>query len=524
MTLDCDERGQLISTALRPIERWTRGAKLLAFGLLAVVLWGAYAYLLQLRYGLGVTGLDSPIFWGIYITDFVFFIGISYGGTLTSGILRVTGAEWRKPLTRMAEAIAVFALVVGPINVIFDLGRPDRIPNLFKHSHFTSPLLWDVYAIGAYFVASVAYLYLPLIPDIAIIRDQYPQRRFYRWLALGWCETEAQRRLLKRAIATMAVLIIPLAITVHTVVAWVFAMTVQPMWHSTIFGPYFVMGAIYSGVATLLVAIAVIRRVYHLEQFVQPKHFEYLGYLLLTLAALWGYFTFAEYLTTYYGAQPDEMRVFRAKVSGEFAGMFWFMVYSMVGVFLTLTLPLIPAPRRRRGAMLVRVLPLVLAGAAILACVVVGRLYLQSARAEHTASSPASPSPWSLPALGYHGIALMFLMFLVWSFADVLRARPVLRIVLASVLVNIGMWLERYIIVVPSLSHPRLPLGVIVYSPTWIEWSLTAANFALFALLFLIFSRYFPMLPIWEMQGEEGAAAPAPALITGHRSSPAPPI
>jgi Ni/Fe-hydrogenase subunit HybB-like protein len=513
------ETEQLVDTALQPTERWTPGVKLVALALLAVVLWGVYLYTRQLRHGLSVTGLDCPVFWGIYITNFVFFIGISHAGTLISAILRVTGAVWRKPLTRMAEAITVFALVVGPLNVIFDLGRPDRVPNMIKHPHFASPLVWDICCISTYFVASITYLFLPLMPDIAILRDRYPERWWYRWLALNWRNTEAQQRMLRRIISIMAIVVIPIAISVHTVVSWVFAMTLQPMWHSSIFGPYFVVGAIYSGIATLLIAIAILRRAYHLEEFVKPRHFEYLGYLLITFAVAWGYFTFAEFLTTYRGNAPEEMRVFNAKLSGEFAGVFWAMIYSMVAAFLTLTLSQIPVAERKAEAVLGRVLRPVLVGAAMLACVVMGRLYLHPALTAAVPSAPIHSPVWNPPAVAYHGAALLFLILLVWTLAPVLHTRPVPRIVLASVFINIGMWLERYVIVVPSLSHPRLPLRIAVYHPTMVEWSLTAADFALFALLFLLFSRVFPMLPIWEMLEKEEVPVPAAELEPGYAGS-----
>src|SRR3989338_2342316 len=245
------------------MTRFSRPFFLLVGFLLAVICFAAYAWVHQLRDGLVVTGLNRPGFWGIYITNFVFFIGISHAGTLISAILRLCRAERRRPITRMAEAITVLVLFVGASNIIMDLGRPDRALNVILHPNFRSPLLWDVTSITTYLTASILYLYLPLIPDLALLRDRLPRRRWlYRRLALGWTGTPQQQRRLEMAISIMAVVVIPIAVSVHTVVSLVFSMTIQPMWHSTIFGPYFVVGAIFSGIAALIVAMAILRKVY----------------------------------------------------------------------------------------------------------------------------------------------------------------------------------------------------------------------------------------------------------------------
>ena len=415
----------IASDIVAPMTRWPRGYFVLVGCLLAVIAFAAYAWTYQLRFGLGATGLGRPVFWGLYITNFVFFIGISHAGTLISAILRLCRAEWRRPITRMAEAITVLVLFIGAGNVIMDLGRPDRALNVILHPNFRSPLLWDVTSITTYLTASTLYLYLPLIPDLALLRDRLPKRRwFYRILALGWTGTPQQQRRLEMAIAIMAVVVIPIAVSVHTVVSWVFAMTVQPMWHSTIFGPYFVVGAIFSGIAALIVAMAILRKAYHLEDYLKPIHFNNLGILLLVMACLWLYFTFAEYLTTFYGHQPEEMAVFWMKISGPFAPYFWGMAVC---------------------------------------CFVI-------------------------PA----------------SLLSVPRARTITGTVVASSFILIGMWLERFIIVVPSLSNPRLPYPGGVYCPTWVELAITAGAFAVFFLFFCIFVKVFPIISIWEVQeGQE---------------------
>ncbi|MBI3997004.1 MAG: polysulfide reductase NrfD [Candidatus Omnitrophica bacterium] len=415
----------IASDIVTPMIRWPRGYGVFVGCLLAVIAFAAYAWTQQLRFGLGVTGLTRPVFWGLYITNFVFFIGISHAGTLISAILRLCRAEWRRPITRMAEAITVLVLFIGAGNVIMDLGRPDRALNVILHPNFRSPLLWDITSITTYLTASMLYLYLPLIPDLAILRDRLPRRRwFYRPLALGWTGTPQQHRRLERAIAIMAVVVIPIAISVHTVVSWVFAMTIQPMWHSTIFGPYFVAGAIFSGIAALIVAMAILRKVYHLEAYLKPIHFNNLGILLLVMACLWLYFTFAEYLTTFYGHQPEEMAVFWTKITGPFAPYFWAMAVCCF------------------------VIPVILLG---------------------------------IP-----------------------RLRTISGTVAASGFILIGMWLERFLIVVPSLINPRLPFPGGVYHPSWVELAITAGAFATFLLFYCLFIKVFPIISIWEVQeGQE---------------------
>jgi Ni/Fe-hydrogenase subunit HybB-like protein len=404
----------------------------------AVVAWAIFAWVWQLTNGLGVTNLGRPVYWGLYITNFVFFIGVSHAGTLISAILRIVQAEWRRPITRMAEVITVLVLFFGVGNVLLDLGRPDRALNVILHPQFRSPLLWDVTSISVYLTCSTIYLYLPLIPDIALLRDRTTGWRhtFYTKLALNWTGTPQQWHRLERAIGIMAILVIPVAVSVHTVVSWVFAMTIQPMWHSTIFGPYFVVGAIFSGIAAIITAMVIVRRVYHLEAFLKPEHFSNLGKLLLVMACLWLYFTFAEHLTAWYGQEPDEIAVFNAKLFGPFAPLFWAM---------------------------------------LVCCFVV---------------------PFAILCNSY--------------------TRTITGTLVASIFVNIGMWLERFTIVVPSLSNPRVAIHTFVYVPSWVEWSLMAGCFAAFTLLYMGFTKLFPIVSVWELTEERGESkAAAPAALTG---------
>ncbi len=312
---------------LRPIEGGGGGFRV-AFTLLTLVLLAGWILFgRQILYGLGVTGMNQPVGWGFYIVNFVFFIGISHAGTLISAILRLSKAEWRRPITRMAEVITVVVLAIGGFHPLLDMGRPERLLNIFTAGRLQSPLLWDVTAISAYFMASTVYLYIPMIPDIALLRDRgaWPHT-LYRFLAWGWEGTPRQHAVLNRAVSIMMVVVIPIAVSVHTVISYIFAMTLQPGWHSTIFGPYFVVGAIFSGIAALMMVMIVMRRVFHLEGYLKQVHFEQLSKLLLVMSLLWFYFTFSEFLTAFFGNEPSEMRVFAYKLSGPYAPFFWGMV------------------------------------------------------------------------------------------------------------------------------------------------------------------------------------------------------
>ncbi|GMR12959.1 MAG: polysulfide reductase NrfD [Gemmatimonadota bacterium] len=424
---------------LRPLVSTSRAYYVILSVFAVVFLWGIYAYYLQVRYGLGRTGMNRPAYWGIYIIDFVFFIGISHAGTLISAILRVSKAEWRRAITRSAELITVLVIGFGAVQPIIDLGRPDRLLNIILYPQFRSPLLWDLMSIMLYFTASTIYLYVPLLPDLAIIRDSGIKMPWlYRILAAGYQDTPRQRRILERFIGVMAIAVIPIAVSVHTIIGWIFAMTLRPMWHSTIFGPYFVMGAIYSGIAAILLAMYVIRRAFRLENYFRDIHFDYLGRMLLLFSLLWLYFTFAEYLTAFYGSQPAEMRAFWAKISGPYAIPFWTMVA------FTFVIPFVLMARR--------------------------------------------------------------------------ATRTPVGTVLASVPVIIGMWLERFIIVVPTSVNPRWEISSLgQYMPTWIESSIMAATFAGFILLYMIAVKFVPIVSIWEIkEGRKESVNEVASRVAGY--------
>ena len=420
---DNEATAQKYSPILTPLTRagWPF---IISVTILSIVfLWSFFAFGWQYYWGLGETGMGHPVSWAFYLINFVFFIGISHAGTLISAILRITHAGWRTPITRAAEVVTVFALAAGPTNILFDLGRSIKFYWVALHANFISPLLWDFSCIMTYFVTCVLFLYVLMIPDIAILRERFPRRRwFYKLLSLGWNGTERQERILRKASTFLCIAVIPIAVSVHTVVSWVFGMQTQPMWHSTIFGPYFVAGAIYSGIAVIIIVAAILRKVYHLEDYLQPIHFNNLGLLLLTMTLLWFYFTFAEYLTTVYGGGVDDLAVFWAKLTGKYSPLFWLMV--------------------------------------------------------------------------------LFCFVIPFPILAVKRTRTILGTSIASGFILIGMWLERFLIIIPTLSQPRLPYARGSYMPSWVEWSMMAGLCAGFTLAIIFFSKFFPMISIWEMKKE----------------------
>jgi len=430
---------------LSPLRRITFADRWLWAVLLGVMGLGAYAYSRQWIFGLGVTGLNRPIYWGVYITNFVFFIGLAHSGTFISAILRLAGAEWRKPLTRAAEAITLFSLPFGVASILIDMGRPDRALNVILFGRFQSPLLWDFTAVSLYLFSSVVFFYLSLLPDIALCRDRFTeaplwQQRMYEILALGWRGRPEQFHRLERVLDGMAIFMTMLVVTVHTVVSWVFGMTVQPGWHTALIGPFFLLGAIFSGTAAVVIALAILRRVYHMEDVLTLNLFNSLRKLLIVFTLGWLYMMVAEHLTIFYGSLPEEMEVLWQKFSGEFAWLFWLMVLAVF------------------------VLPLII-----------------------------------FVFLGKNHIGWM---------------------VTASALVNVGMWIERYVVIVPTETRPRLVStlmeGAGVYQPTWVEWTITGSLFAGFVLLYAVFTRLFPVVPVWETA--EAIEAERPPTVPRRRA------
>jgi molybdopterin-containing oxidoreductase family membrane subunit len=423
-------RERLERRALAPLASTGRRYWLWIGFLLLIISWGLYAWSTQLENGLIVTGLRDRISWGVYIASFVFFIGISHAGTLLSAILRATKARWQLSITRMAELITVVALCVGALFPFIDMGHPERFMNLVFFGRWQSPLIWDILAITTYLTGSSLYLLLPLIPDFALARDRLgaTASRFHRTLftlaAVGYHGTPAQRKALEKAMTVMMIIIIPVAVSVHTVVSWIFAMTLRVPMNTTVFGPFFVAGAIYSGIAAIVLLMAVLRKVLHLEEFITITQFKCLGYLLGAFTLIMAYFNLQEYAVHGYKLEAGMPFHFAQLMTGPFWPLFWF--YILGGIVLPGLLILNPGTRTIRG------------------------------------------------------------------------------IVAASALALLGMWGERYLIVVTGFRVPLMPYAPSDYTPTWVEWSILAGALGLFALIISIFAKLFPVISVWEVTEHRG--------------------
>lgn len=395
----------------------------------AIFLFGAWGYMTAT--GIGLTGLRRPIFWGVFIVTFVFWIGISHAGTFVSAILRVFKAEFRRPFTRAAELMTTFGLAAGALYPLIHLGRVWTFywmipyPNArWLYPNFRSPLVWDFLAITTYLLSSTIYLYLPLVPDLAMARDRTTGVRhiFYRLLALGWRGTEAEWKRLRVAINIFAFAIIPVMFSVHTIVSWDFAIGVVAMWNSTIFGPYFIIGAILSGVAAVVTILFVLRSAMrNFKYFIRPEHFDALGKLLLVFSMAWAYFFFNDYLVSWYGGEETVRRILTLHANGPSAWIWYLMLICNVAI------------------------------------------------------------PW----------------LTLWNRR--IRRTP-LAMFIITLLINVGMYAERYTIIPLTLGHQRMPFDWGVYTPQPIELSIALGTLALFTLLYLLISRVIPLVPVWEVQ------------------------
>ena len=434
-----ERRYQNLLNSMRPTPTFGLIATALTLG----ILFGATGYIFQLFNGLSETNLNYRQFWGMYLTNFVFFIGISHAGTLISAILRVTGAEWRAPMVRMAESITVFSLIVGASMILIDMGKVDRVYNIILYFNLTSPILWDFLSVSTYLFGSSLFLFLPMIPDNALLRDYYKEQidlntkngvassivlkvryRFHKALGLNWTGTDTQVKRFNRGVKIMSLCIIPVAVSVHTVVSFVFSMHWRPGWHSSIYGPYFVIGAIYSGVGALLVAMAVFRKMYKLEEFITEKQFNYMALLLEAFALMYIYVTVCEYLTAAYTAFEQDRQVLTQVFYGQYAWGFWSFLVG--GMFIPIFIVAVPKLRH-----------------------------------------------------------------------------SVFWVAVAGLLAVLGMWVKRFIIVVPTVSAPVYSDPWLVYNPSWVELGITFAGTCGFILLYMVFSKVFPIVAIYEVHEYE---------------------
>jgi Ni/Fe-hydrogenase subunit HybB-like protein len=401
--------------------------------------WGGWAYSLMVRYGMYVTGLQRPGCWGNLITDFVFWVGIAHSGTLISAILFLFRAKFRTAVYRVAEMMTVFAVMTAGLYPIFHLGRPWFAYWLFPYPNqreiwvnFRSPLVWDVFAVSTYFIVSTVFLLVGVAPDAAALRDGATgwRRKLYGLLAFGWRGTDEQWRHYTRAYLFFAAFATPLVVSVHSVVSWDFAVSILPGWHSTLFPPYFVAGAILSGVAMVIAILVPLRKWLHLEEIITVHHLDMLARLLILTSAIVTYSYATEIFTSLTEPASDPERgVFLFRMTGTYAFVFWTMV----------------------------------------ACNCVGPMLLLVKK---------------------------------------IRTR-VGTLFAISLLVNVGMWLERFNIIVTSLAHDRLPVDWRTYTPTWVEWAMTFGAFGWFFFWFLVGLKVLPPVSIAEMKEElaHGGAA-----------------
>ena len=396
--------------------------------LLLICAIGAFAYIQQLRKGLIVTHMGDYVSWGIYISNFVFFVAISLVGSLITAIFRLSGVPWRTPLTRISEMIAVSAITFAALIIIVDMGRPERLVYLFTHGRIQSPIMWDVIVISTYFCLSLFLLYITLLPDIRIMinaREKLgkPFAKFYRWLGNFWKGTLAQEKIRDRAITIICIVIIPVAFCIHTVTSWLFATTYRPGWDSTNFGAYFVSGAFLVGAGAVVVAMYVFRRVYKLEHYITERHFNQMGKILVMLALLYLYFNVNEYLVPAFKMKKPEEEHLTMLFAGEFAPLFWFAIF--IGMIIPIFIVIFPKGRKPNA------------------------------------------------------------MFV------------------AGVMVVIGAWFKRYLIVTPTMLHPFLPkydapARYSHYFPSWEEWAIAMGSLAGVLLIITIFARIFPIISIYK--------------------------
>lgn len=409
-------------------QEFGKQGKIWVIGLLAICAFGAFAYGRQLYYGLEVTGLRDYVSWGIYISNFVFFVAISLVGSLITAVLRLSNVHWSTPLTRIAEIIAVSAITFASLIIIVDMGRPERFYNLFLHGRLQSPIIWDVIVITTYFFISLLLLYFPLLPDLKIMiafkeRNGKWLQKLYEFLGSFWKNKPEQFHISNKAINILSISIIPVAFAIHTVTSWLFATTYRPGWDSTNFGAYFISGAFLVGSGGVLIAMYVFRTHYKLEKYIRDDHFDRMGKVVVLLALLYLYFNVNEFLVPAFKMKKSEEEHLLGLFTGEFAPVFWFAIFT--AMIIPIGILLFKKGRRPKAAFI------------------------------------------------------------------------------AGILVVVGSWFKRYLIVTPTLLHPFLPMHDVPanykhYFPSWEEWAIAGGSLAGALLVITFFARIFPIIPIHE--------------------------
>lgn len=397
--------------------------------LVLLVLAGALAWVNQIQTGIGLAGKNSPVGWAMYITTFVFWVGIAHSGTLISAILFLVRVRWRAAVYRSAEAVTVFAVMTAGLFPFIHLGRVwvahwiMPLPNFGGlWPNFRSPLAWDVLAISTYFTVSSTFFIMGMLPDLAIVRDKAKgwRKKLYGMLSLGWQGTDLQWRHFTAAYLFLAALATPLVISVHSIVSWDFAMSIMPGWHSTIFAPYFVAGAIHSGLAMVVLLLIPIRKSFRLERYITMHHFESLAKFIIFTALVVGSAYVIEIFIAWYSHNPFEQSIFLYRAFGDYSFAFWLLMTTNIAV------PMLLWWRKVRT---------------------------------------------SIPAL-----------------------------VVICISIEIGMWLERFVIIVTSLAHDYLPSAWGLYQPTLTDSVIVIGSFAWFFMLFMIFVKVLPAVSMWEVK------------------------
>lgn len=312
--------------------------------LVIVILAALYAYYQQLTKGLIVTDMRDYALWGVYISNFVFFVAVSLVGSLISAVLTLTKQKWSIPLTRIAEIIAIASVIMAGLTIIIDMGRPERLWHIFVYGRAQSPIVWDVLVISTYLFISALLIYYPLLPDFAILKKYYKESstesKWYGKLSLNWTGSEKQKHILHSSIKGLAVLIIPVAFGVHTVTSWLFATTFRPGWDSTNFGPYFVAGAFVAGTAAVIMITFILRITHNLKEYLPDEIFDKLGKLLVLLCLVYIYFNVNEYLIPAYKNTTEESAHLYSLFFGDYAILFWSVIFfSFVFPVIVLIFP-----------------------------------------------------------------------------------------------------------------------------------------------------------------------------------------
>ncbi|HSM73133.1 MAG TPA: NrfD/PsrC family molybdoenzyme membrane anchor subunit [Desulfobacterales bacterium] len=416
-------------TVLQTLEKPRPGYWVAVAVLAGGILLGAACWLYQIFVGIGVGGQNIPVAWGTYLINFVFWVGIAHSGTLISAILHLFRAGWRNPIARAAETMTVFAVCTAGLFPFIHLGRVWAVYYMLPYPNqrtlwpnFQSPLMFDVVAISTYLTVSSLFWYTGMLPDLATVRDRATglRKKIFTVISLGWTGKHEQWRHYTRGYLFFAALATPLVISVHSVVSWDFALGVVPGWHTTIFAPYFVAGAIHSGLAMVLTLMIPLRHIFHYEKIITVDVLENVAKTIILTGMIVGFAYATEFFIAWYSFNSVEIEVFRYRMLGDYRVGFWIMVVCNT------------------------VIPLL--------------FFLKRIRTS-----------------------------IRWLFG-------------LSLLINVGMWFERFVIIITSAARDFIPHAWGLYAPTAIEFGIMIGSFCLFFFLFLLFVKHLPSVSMTEIK------------------------